>query len=563
MNNQEKLYIESKNGKIFKNLYNKIISRENIIISLKELRTNDGSKTSGVDNKDISYLEKMEIDDLINMVRGKLKNYKPKAVRRVMIPKPNGKERPLGIPCIEDRLIQMCILRVLEPICEGKFNERSYGFRIDRSCHDAVGRIRSLIDKGTNYYNIDVDIEGFFDNVNHNILIRKIWSIGIRDKKIISIIKKILKSEILGEGIPSKGTPQGGIISPLLANIYLHDLDEWITSQWENFPTKRKYSAKNKTHRALRKTSKLKEMWYVRYADDFKILCKDKPTANKILIATKEWLKTNLDLNISEEKTKIVNVTKKHSEYLGFKFKVTKNKTKKGRQSLDLRISDKNLKRIQNTYIKRINGLLYEPREHRILLLNSFILGTHNYYKIASNIGHDLIKAYLIGLKKIRRYVKTGVLQRQYVIKDEMYKKKFKRYRFKAYGYKEVVIYQIAGITGVLSHARKDGINPYEKEKIVPIKLFSGPGNGLYYSYRIGKYYQQKGKCYITGEQLGEFECHHKIPKQKGGTDDYKNLVIISKKLHIELHRKTPPSELKLDKKNERKYIKLLEMIEG
>lgn len=125
MNNQGMLYIESKNGKVFNNIYKKIISRDNIVEAFKELRTNSGSSTAGVDKLSIKDLEHLEMDEIISMVRNKLNNYRPQPVRRVYIPKQNGKLRPLGIPCIKDRLIQMCILRVLEPICEGKFNERS------------------------------------------------------------------------------------------------------------------------------------------------------------------------------------------------------------------------------------------------------------------------------------------------------------------------------------------------------------------------------------------------------------------------------------------------------
>lgn len=561
MNNQGMLYIESKNGKVFNNIYKKIISRDNIVEAFKELRTNSGSSTAGVDKLSIKDLEHLEMDEIISLVRNKLNNYRPQPVRRVYIPKQNGKLRPLGIPCIKDRLIQMCILRVLEPICEGKFNERSYGFRKDRSCHDAIARSRMIIPLGQNHYTVDIDIERFFDNVNHTILMRKIWSIGIRDKKVLSIIKKILKSKIEGVGTTDKGIPQGGIISPLLANIYLNDLDTWITSQWERFPARYKYSCDEKRYRAQRRSSNLKELWYVRYADDFRIYCKDKITARKIQFAVTDWLNKNLKLKVSEEKTKVVNLRKRSSEFLGFKFKMMKDKSKNGKLSLDVRISDDNLKRIQESYIKRVKHLLYEPREMRIFMLNKFILGVHNYYKIARLIGHDLIKTYLIGLRKMRRFVKSGVLERQQVIKDKTYKKRFGKYKFGAFGYKDSVIYQIAGVTGTLSKPRKDNINPYLSEKIVPVKFFSGAGSGQFYSHRIGKYYQQKGKCYVTGEELIKGECHHKIPRFKGGNDEYENLVLINQSIHIALHQKKTSLELGLSGKTKKRYDELLKLI--
>ena len=139
------------------------------------------------------------------------------------------------------------------------------------------------------HYVVDIDIKGFFDNVNHGKLLKQMWNIGIQDKNLNSIISKILKSEIQGIGKPNKGTPQGGIISPLLSNIVLNELDWWLSGQWETFDTVRSYHRTSR-YRAMKETS-LKEFFFVRYADDFKILCRDYKTAQKIFIATKFWLK--------------------------------------------------------------------------------------------------------------------------------------------------------------------------------------------------------------------------------------------------------------------------------
>ena len=186
------------------------------------------------------------------------------------------------------------------------------------------------------HFEVDIDIKGFFDNVNHSKLIKQMWTMGIRDKQLICIIKAMLKAPIImPDGkieYPERGTPQGGILSPLLSNIVLNELDWWISSQWEYIPTKYEYQLrtnkdgtviKSHTYRALRK-SQLKEMYIVRYADDFKIFCRKRSDADKVFVAVKQWLQDRLKLQISEEKSKVINLRKHYSEYLGFKLKAVK-----------------------------------------------------------------------------------------------------------------------------------------------------------------------------------------------------------------------------------------------
>ena len=333
----DSLYNQSCKNYKFTNLMQFITSKQNILLAYRNIKKNKGSTTVGTDNLDIDFFEKMEQEEYIGYIQNKLANYHPKSVRRVKIPKANGKTRPLGIPCIDDRIIQQCIKQVLEPICEAKFHKHSYGFRPNRSTEHAIARCMSLMNINKLHYVVDIDIKGFFDNVNHSKLKKQLWSLGIQDKNLISVIGKILKSEIDGEGIPVKGTPQGGIISPLLSNVVLNELDWWISSQWESFETRYKYKYSNDRYRRL-KESKLKEVYLVRYADDFKIFCRDYKTAQKIYNATRLWLKERLDLDISPEKSKITNLRRNYTEFLGFKLKV---KLKRNKYICQSRMNDK------------------------------------------------------------------------------------------------------------------------------------------------------------------------------------------------------------------------------
>jgi RNA-directed DNA polymerase len=205
------LYARSVSGDKFYGLTKLMSSNENIRLAYRNIKGNTGSKTAGTDKLTIKDISHMTVEEVIFKIQNMFQLYKPQKVRRVLIPKANGKERPLGIPTIWDRIFQQCILQVLEPICEAKFHKHSYGFRPNRSTHHAKARFEFLINQAGLHHCIDVDIKGFFDNVNHSKLLKQMWSLGIRDKSLISIISKLLKAEIDGEGFPTKGTPQGGL----------------------------------------------------------------------------------------------------------------------------------------------------------------------------------------------------------------------------------------------------------------------------------------------------------------------------------------------------------------
>ena len=385
----DELYAQSKNGNNFYKLLEIVGSEQNICLAYRNLKTNSGSKTAGTDGLTIDDIKHLCDEDIIMKVRSSLDNYQPKSVRRVFIPKSGSdKRRPLGIPCIWDRLVQQCILQVLEPIYEPKFHNHSYGFRANRSAHHALGRVTSLINISKYHYCVDVDIKGFFDNVNHGKLLKQIWTLGIRDKRLICIISKMLKAEIDGEGVPEKGTPQGGLLSPLLSLIVLNELDWWVSSQWETFQPN--HRNKNGWFQYAKKHTRLKSGFIVRYADDFKIMCSTYEEAQRFYHSTVDFLNKRLKLEISPEKSKVVNLKKNSSDFLGFKIKVIpKGKTKHGYVA-KTDMNQKALKKAKTNLKLKVKDIVRHTTTFQIARYNLAVMGMQNYYCVATNIYNNL-----------------------------------------------------------------------------------------------------------------------------------------------------------------------------
>ena len=576
---QDKLYARSSKNGIFQNLMQYVLMEENIKLAYRNIKKNDGSKTAGVDDRTIKNLAKIDAEKLVKIVRDKLVWYTPQAIRRVEIPKDDNpaKMRKLGIPTIMDRLIQQCFLQVLEPVCEAKFHERNNGFRLNRSQEHAIAQCYKCMSGSELYFVVDIDIKGFFDNVSHGKLLKQMWSMGIRDKQVLSIISAMLKAEVAGIGFPEKGTAQGGVISPLLSNIVLNELDWWVSSQWENIPTRHQYKGEvkangtqsnNEKYRALRGTE-LKECYIVRYADDFKIFCKKRSDANKLFEATKLWLKDRLGLEISPEKSKIINLKRNYSEFLGFKLKVVRNGTKnkvnkKPKYIVRSHVKDKAISKIKSKLDRLIHDIEF-PKGKRgeykaISRYNSAVMGIHNYYNMATLVSKDFKKLAFSVHKSLKARLKerikskTVMDKKKFPYKLPQYLERYKDSKQLKFVSRKHPIAPIGFVQYDTPIHKKKIINAYTKQGRAEIHkslecvnidvlhhIMRNPILNRTIEYndnRLSLYCAQQGKCAVTGAilEVGGMHCHHKLPRQLGGKDNYQNLMIVTVDVHTLIH---------------------------
>lgn len=278
---KDKLFEETKNAlaqnktPIFKNILEVAKCDVVILTAIHKLKDNKGSNTAGVDGETMrTDILNKDFKKVMKEVKLHFTHYTPDKVKRVHIPKSNGETRPLGIPTIADRVVQECIRSVIEPICEAQFFEHSYGFRPWRSTENALGRVTDVVQKTGYHWIIEGDISKFFDKVNHTKLIKILWSFGIQDRRILMMIKAMLQAGVMDEISKNElGTSQGGIISPLLANVYLTPFDHFVTREYENKKLRKNYSSGQRSLilRGLSGKPRIKPIpcYLIRYADDW------------------------------------------------------------------------------------------------------------------------------------------------------------------------------------------------------------------------------------------------------------------------------------------------------
>lgn len=587
----DQLYAESKakstdGGKpSFRGLLELISAEPTIVTAIHNLKANKGSQTTGSDEETMQQdiLEK-DYQKVISRVQSALKKYQPKEIRRVWIPKPGKSElRPLGIPTIIDRIVQECVRIILDPICEAQFFNHSYGFRPWRSAHQALERVTDIVHKTGYHWVIEGDISKYFDTISHTILIKKLYHIGIKDRRVLMIIRQMLKAGIMGELRENPlGTPQGGIISPLLANVYLHMFDEWCAKQWETKKTRRSYTYNKGRVEALRKSGTLKPGYLIRYADDWVLVTNSRRNAEQWKWRITKYLKEELRLKLSEEKTVITNIREKAIHFLGFEFKVSPSGN--ARQGYITRTSpDKvRLKTKVKEIQKNIKGIKKaeddNERLFQISRVNLMIRGLINYYQPATWVNVALSK--YADVLKYTSYKTLNPLGGKWTPANQTDNLTAAHKRYTS----QIPTIEVNGMTiGITSldfckHRyvllKNQADTPYTSEgrtfhydltkkksllereddlfslKTIEITAFHKANSKYSFEYFMNRAYaynRDKGKCKICSEDVApdELHCHHKDPSLPMSLiNKVANLVTTHDTCHPLIHNESDISHL-------------------
>ena len=427
-----------------------IISKENLNRAYKKVVSNRGA--SGIDEmtvKELGNYIREHKNEIISSLRNR--TYMPKPVRRVYIPKSNGKKRPLGIPTVLDRTIQQAIAQPISDIYENIFSDYSYGFRPNRSCHDAIKQALIYLNQG-NEWVIDIDIEQFFDKVNHDKLIQ-ILREQVNDSTTLNLIRKYLRAGVMENGIEKAtktGVPQGGPLSVILSNIYLDKLDKELEE------------------RGLR---------FTRYADDVLIFTKSEKAANRVMNSITKWLEKKLFLKVNATKTKVVKPIR--SKYLGFTFikhggewKVRPTNEKK-----------KALKDKLCEYLKR-NKAVARPLAVTIKRVNEILRGWINYFRIG------IMKNFMIELGKWLRHKIRVIVIKQWKRPRTIYRNLMYLNRKYRNGFSHDDIFKVANSRlGWYKRSSMNVVNFIISKELLETKIKDGVGllNPLsYYLREVG-----------------------------------------------------------------------------
>lgn len=519
-------YEEEKFTKLHEMQYNLMMSFEARAYAVRQVTSNDGKKTPGVDNIiwKGTAAKTLAISELRRVVISP-KSYKPQNIRKILIPKRNSNEqRPLGIPTILDRALQALIVLTLDPVVEARSDNHSYGSRKHRSPHDAINRLFQLLGKPKSpKWILDVDISKCFDNISHEFINKevKLISCGVGKR----FVKEWLKAGIVFKGsisYPEKGIPQGGVISPMLCNMVLNGLDELIRP--------------GQPRHGTQKHKELAGCWAVRYVDDIIITS---PTEDKLknfyLPKLKEFLKER-GLEVSKTKSRIINFEIESFEYLGWKFQLMERDARRSNKvSVNKLVLI--LKPTQEAF-KRIKYLIKSVLKTQISMiamikkLNPIIRGWTNYYKVSihsqgdfSRLSYYIYTLFWIWSRKVHPTKSKKWVKRKYVFIEPGTKRWQIGYNSK------IVLLDPVTVKSIKTVVLKTDRNPYKDKdyfenrfKILDVEKF-----------RKAVYEKHKYKCAACGGLLGiseTIELHRLIPGKDGGTYSLDNVVPLHKTCH-------------------------------
>jgi len=527
----------------FVNIYHLLKRDDWLEVALDEVLSNVGSRTGGVDGITLKQFDKEGFrEEFLSTLKKDLASgkYQPNPVIRKYITKSNGMLRPLGIPTIRDRVVQMAIKMLLEPIYESDFLECSYGFRPGRRTMDAVATFYRLINPRNKYYwVIEGDIRSYFDKVNHEILLKLITR-RVADVNVINLIGRFLKAGVMENQVfrrSAEGTPQGGILSPLLTNVYLHELDCWW---WK------KYGSIERHAKESRRKKGLSNCIYVRYVDDWVALCNGtKAQAEAIRDEIRDFLRETLKLELSEEKTVVTHACDGF-DFLGFH--IQHHPEHKGQKAITLiHPSDKSIARLKDKVrdMTTRKGFNDNPM-FKIYALNAVLRGWMIYYrhcnasKIASWLDHWVHLRLAKWLVQRHESCYREILKKY--LKQQGNRKNFAVKRSDGTDY---FLFMMRDVHITPYHPRKKP-NPFLQEELewihrmepeipVPDNPWNGRAEGAYNTWRNTRdevLERDNYRCTICGSREN-LDVHHIKPRRKDGKDVIENLSTLCEKCHV------------------------------